>query len=170
MMFSDLSEENAWRRRSCGVGTRRPGASTGASAAGASGGAGSGARSATPGADASTGGCSPSVSVLRKSAASGPSRMLARLPLPIREHLLRQLAIGVGRRAVGVVLEHRHALDGSLREPNGLPDTSPEDPVAEVLLQDLDRLLGVQGPRIDHRGQDAGDDDVRIEVLLDHGK
>src|SRR5829696_852779 len=127
-MFSGSSEENAWRRRSWG------------------GGGGGGA--AAVGAGASSGSCSPSVSVLRKSAASGPSRMLARLPLPIREHLLRQLAIGVGRRAGGVVLEHRHALDGSLREPNRLPDPRAEHPIAEVLLQDLDRLLGVQGPRV----------------------
>src|SRR5215207_10849276 len=123
MMFSGRSEENAWRRRSCGVGTR---------------GAGGSSRGG--------GGASPSVSVLRKSAASGPSRMLARLPLPIREHLLRQLAIRVGRRAVGVVLEHRHALDGSFRKPHGLADPSAEHAVAEVLLEDLDRLLGVHPP------------------------
>src|SRR5215218_10635067 len=133
MMFSGRSEENAWRRRSCGVGTRRSGA--GASGAGGSWRAGSGAGSRAAG-----GGSSPSVSVLRKSAASGPSRMLARLPLPIREHLLRQLAIRVGRRAVGVVLEHRHALDGSFREPHGLADPSAEHAVAEVLLEDLDRF------------------------------
>src|SRR5215208_5801608 len=142
MMFSGRSEENAWRSRSCGVGTRR----SASGAAGASGGAGSAAGSAARGAGASTGGSRPSVSVLRKSAASGPSRMLARLPLPIREHLLRQLAIGVGRRAGGVVLEHRHALHRGLREPNRLPDARAEHAVAEVLLQDLYRLLGVQGP------------------------
>src|SRR5215216_8017093 len=107
MMFSGRSEENAWRRRSCGVGTR---------------GAGGSSRGG--------GGASPSVSVLRKSAASGPSRMLARLPLPIREHLLRQLAISVGRRAVGFVLEHRHALDGSLREAYRLADARTEEAVA----------------------------------------
>src|SRR3712207_8593317 len=54
-------------------------------------------------------------SVLRKSWASGPSRMLARLWPAIRENLLRQLAIGVSRDALGVVLEHRHALHRGLR-------------------------------------------------------
>src|SRR5215207_2321563 len=106
MMFSGRSEENACRRRSCGVGTRR--ASGTAAAAGGWSATGSGLAS------------SPSVSVLRKRAANGPSRMFARLPLPIREHLLSQLAIGAGRRAVGFVLEHRHALHGSLREADGL--------------------------------------------------
>src|ERR671910_532403 len=112
-MFSGRSEEKAWRSRSCGVGVRGP----------------------ESGCPLACGASRPSVSVLRNSAASGPSRMLARLPLPIREHLLRQLAIGIGRRAGGVVLEHRHALDGSLREPNRLPDPRSEYPIAEVLLQ-----------------------------------
>ena len=85
----------------------------------------------------------PPSSVLRNRAASGPSRMLARLPLSIPENLLRQLAIGVGRRPVRIVLEHRHALHGCLREAHGLADPRGEHPVAEVLLQDLDRLLGV---------------------------
>src|SRR5215210_1077999 len=137
-MFSGRSEENAWRRRSCGVGTRGAAGCSRGSARDSSGGAGGGGRS-------------PSVSVLRKRAASGPSRMLARLPLPIREHLLRQLAIRVGRRAVGVVLEHRHALYGSFCEADRLADARTEDAVAEVLLEDLDRLLGMQGPRVDHR-------------------
>src|ERR687894_1030913 len=128
-MFSGTSEENAWRRRSCGVGTRPRGDS------------GSGGSGGWAGASAAGGGSRPSVSVLRKSAASGPSRMLARLPLPIREHLLRQLAIRVGRRAVRVVLEHRHALHGSFRKPDGLPDPRAEQSIPEVLLQDLDRLL-----------------------------
>src|SRR5215211_8503698 len=157
MMFSGRSEENAWRRRSCGVGTR--------GVSGAGGGAGGSAAAGRSG-----GAPRPSVSVLRKSAASGPSRMLARLPLPIREHLLRQLAIRVGRRAVGVVLEHRHALYGSFCEADRLADARTEDAVAEVLLEDLDRLLGMQGPRVDHRREDARDDDVRVEVLLDHGE
>src|SRR3954453_23574887 len=151
---SGRSEENAWRKRSCGVGVRRSGAeaSDGRSPAGVAGGS------------------TPSVSVLRNSAARGPSRMLARLPLPIGEHLLRQLAIRVGRRAVRVVLEDRHPAHGSFREPHRLADPRTEHAVAEVLLEDLDRLLGVQGPGVDHGRQDAHDRHVRVEVLADHLK
>src|SRR4051794_20400852 len=107
---SGTSEENAWRRRSCGVGVR------GAVRSGGAGGWAGVSRGSTP-----------SVSVLRNSAASEPSRMLARLPLPMGEHLLRQLAIGIGRHAVGFVLEHRHPLHGSFREPHGLADPCAED-------------------------------------------
>src|SRR4051794_6183669 len=236
IMFSGRSEENAWRSRSCGVGTRRGGTGPvteeGVPGRGPSGGVTGGCavrcgasvppvaalrrrgavsspawargsspvpgsralRAAADGAPpaavplrerdagapvpsaAGVSGSTPpsagtsSSSVFRKSAASGPSRMLARLPLLIREHLLRQLAIGIGRRAVGVVLEHGHPLHGSLREPDRLPDARAEQLVPEVLLEDLDRLLGVERPGVDHRRQDPGDVDVRIEVLADHGK
>src|SRR5215213_6499078 len=122
MMFSGRSDEKALRNRSCGVGVRGSGrGSTGVSGAGGS-----------------AGGAAPACasSVFRKRAASGPSRMLARLPLAIREHLLRQLAIGVSRQTRRVVLEHRHALHGSFRESDRLPDARAEDTIAEVLLED----------------------------------
>src|SRR4051794_36265764 len=113
---------------------------------------------------------SPS-SVLRNSAASGPSLMLARLLGPaMGENLLREIAIGLGGDAVRVVLENGHALHGRLRKTDGLADARGEDPVAEVLLENLDRLLGVDGPRVDQRGQDALDVDIGIEVLADHLK
>src|ERR671932_762340 len=72
-------------------------------------------------------GSSPSSSVLRKSASSGPSLMLARLPLSIPEDLLCELAVGVRGLAVRVVLEHGHALHGGLREPHHLRDARGED-------------------------------------------
>src|SRR3712207_2467731 len=106
-------------------------------------------------------------SVLRKSWANGPSRMLARLWPAIRENLLRQLAIGVSRDALRVVLEHRHALHRGLREADGLADARREHPVPEVLLEDLDRLLGMDGPRVHERREDPLDVDVGIEVLAD---
>src|SRR3954449_12561675 len=115
-----MSEENAARRRSCGVGVRRSAPSGSAAMCDGTGGE-DGSGCAPMGAlAAGSAPSSPSVSVLRNSAASGPSRMLARLWLAIRENLLRQLAIGVGRRALRVVLEHRHPLHGGLREPDGL--------------------------------------------------
>src|SRR5215213_11687905 len=135
-MFSGSSEENAWRRRSCGVGTR---GSTGAGgAAGGSGGADSSACSACRAATGAAGwasSSSPSVSVFRKRADSGPSRMLARLPLAIREHLLGQLAIRVSRRPCRVVLEHGHPLHRRFGKPDRLADARAEDPVPEVLLE-----------------------------------
>src|ERR1035441_1074720 len=67
-------------------------------------------------------GCSPS-SVLRKSAARGPSRMLARLGLAIGENLLRELPVGLGSNTVRLVLEDRHALHRSLCEADRLADT-----------------------------------------------
>src|SRR6187397_454157 len=148
-MFSGRSEENAWRSRSCGVGTRGSGWAGAATGSGAGAGGRSSARGGsgigsppTRASGASAESSSPSVSVFRKRAASGPSRMLARLPLAIREHLLRQLAIGVSRRPCRVVLEHGHPLHRRLGEPDRLSDTRTEDPVPEVLLEDLDRLLG----------------------------
>src|SRR4029077_9778155 len=111
---------------------------------------------------------SASSSVLRNRAASGPSRMLARLPLAIAEDLLRERPIGMGSDAVRVVLEHRHALHGSLGEADRLLDPRREHAIPEVLLEDLDRLLGVQRPRVEERGQDALDLDVGVEVLADH--
>src|SRR3954470_15243405 len=150
-MFSGKSEEKAWRRRSCGVGVRGAGGRSWTTSARGGSGVASGSGG---GAGGSAGAACWASSVFRKRAASGPSRMLARLPLAIREHLLRQLAIGVSRRTRRVVLEHRHSLHRSFREPDRLPDARAEDPVAEVLLEDLERLLGVQRARIDHRGQD----------------
>src|SRR5437016_1115042 len=128
-----MSAENAWRRRSCGDGIRA--SSSEDSAAGVAGGG--------------TAAGSPS-SVLRNSAASGPSRMLAlsRLLLAISEDLLGELPVGVCRHAVRVVLEHRHALHGRLGEADGLLDAGREDLVAEVLLEQLDGLLGVEGAGI----------------------
>src|SRR5690349_20722271 len=127
-MSPGISALNAWRRRSCGVGVARSGA------------AGSWGSSADGGAIP---GSSPSVSVLRNRLANGPSRMLARLPLPIREHLLCQPAIRVGRLPGRVVLQDGHPLHGRFRETDGLLDARPEHPIPEVLLEDLDRLLGV---------------------------
>src|SRR5215212_10465661 len=113
---------------------------------------------------------SPSSSVLRKRAASGPSLMLARLPLSIPEDLLCELAVGVCGLPVRVVLEHGHALHGGLREPHRLCDARGEHLVAEVLLEELDRLLGVDGTRVHQRWQDALDVDVRVQVLPDHAQ
>ena len=69
-----------------------------------------------------------------------------------------------------VVFQHRHALHGRLREANRLADPRGEDAIAEVLLEDLDRLLGVDRAGVDERRQDALDLDVRVEVLADHGQ
>src|SRR4051794_19005083 len=184
---SGTSDEKAARRRSWGVGERRSAVTGGCDARGASGrcppnapavlgagvcGAGvCGAGSADSRSGCSPGTCSsprPSVSVLRNSCARGPSRMLARLWPAIRENLLRQLAIGVSGDALGVVLEHRHALHRGLRETDGLPDARREDAIAEVLLEDLDRLLGVDRPRVHERREDPLDVDVGVEVLADH--
>src|SRR3954467_3718385 len=209
MMFSGMSCEKTWRRRSSGERTRRS-SSTGCSAAGsgrAEGGAGrsssrrwsagssgswewSGAGIGMPprgsgvcpnsvrsarsrfgsGFFCSGRGSSPSSSVLRKSAASGPSLMLARLPLSIPEDLLCELAVGVRGLAVRVVLEHGHALHGGLREPDRLGDARSEDLVAEVLLEELDRLLGVHRAGVHQGGQDALDLDVGVQVLPDHAQ
>src|SRR3954469_7925164 len=114
--------------------------------------------------------CSPSSSVLRKRAASGPSRMLARLPLAIAENLLSQLAVAVRSLAVWVVLEHGHSLHGGLCEAHRLRYARGEDPIAEVLLEQFDRLLRMNGTRVDERGQNALDLNVRVEVLPDHGQ
>src|SRR5215208_8072847 len=143
MMLSGRSEEKAWRSRSCGVGIR--GGSAAGWGRGSAGGSGGGACCAGAGEPSSI----PSVSVLRNRAASGPSRMLARLPPAIREHLLGQLAVRVSSRPRRVVLEHGHPLHRRLGKPDRLADARAEDPVPEVLLEDLDRLLGVERPGVD---------------------
>src|SRR5207302_6191721 len=157
MTSCGISEENAWRRRSRGVGTR-----AGASCSSAAGGmlrpgcgrarpAAEEARSVaavSPCAEsepcsfgASSPGRSSPASVLRNSAASGPSRMLARLAFATVEHLLRQLPVGLSRDAVGLVLEHGHPLHRRLGKADRLADPRGEHPIAEVFLEDLDRLL-----------------------------
>src|SRR5690349_12996750 len=130
IMSPGISALNACRSRSCGDGA---GVARLGTIAGSGGPCGSSAAR----------GSSPSVSVLRNRLANGPSRMLARLPLPIREHLLRQPAIRVGRLPIRVVLQDGHPLHGRFRETDGLLDARPEHPIPEVLLEDLDRLLGV---------------------------
>src|SRR3954463_6536520 len=159
MTLSGMLAEKAWRRRSCGVGTRgssragsgwgcgrRPGCGT-AGRSRATGSSRTGSGSGSGGGAAAASGFSSSV--LRNRAASGPSRMLARLLGPgAIEDLLGQIAIGLRRHPVRVVLEHRHSLHRCFREPDRLLDAGGEDTVAEVLLEDLDGLLGVHGPRV----------------------
>src|SRR3989442_14247492 len=77
-------------------------------------------------------------SVALKSSASGPSRMLARFRAI--EHLLREVAVELGRIAARVVAEHGLTLHGSLRVANGLANPRLVHQVTEVLLQDLDSL------------------------------
>ena len=79
-----------------------------------------------------------------------------------------RVAVGLGRDAVGLVLEDAHPLHRGLGKADGLADPRCEDPIAEVLLEDLDRLLGVDRARIDQRGKDTLDVDVRVQVLADH--
>src|SRR2546430_1564480 len=112
--------------------------------------------------------CFCAASVARKSSASGPSRMLARRRAI--ENLLRQLAVGLGGATCGVVLEHRGALDGRFGVANRLANLRSEDEVAEVFLQDLDRLARMQRALVVHRRQDPLDPDLRIQVLADHRK
>src|SRR3954469_11556685 len=109
-------------------------------------------------------------SVERKRSARGPSRMLARFLRAMGENLLGEVAVGTRSLAVRVVLEDGGAADRRLGELDRLADPRLEDEVPEVLLQDLDRLLGMHGPRVEHRRQNALDLDSRIEVLPDHLK
>src|ERR1051325_8523733 len=112
--------------------------------------------------------CRCAASVARNSSASGPSRMLARLRAI--EHLLRKLAVGLGGASAGVVFQNRGALHRRLGVANGFPDLRVEDQVAEILLEDLDRLARVQRAAVEHGRQDPLDRDVRIQVLADHRK
>src|ERR687898_772539 len=109
-------------------------------------------------------------SVERNRSARGPSRMLARLLRAMGEDLLGEIAVGTGCGALRVVLEDRGATDGSLGELDRLADPRLEHQLAEVLLEDLHRLLGVDGPRVEHRRQDSLDLDAGVEVLPDHLK
>src|SRR3984957_11096324 len=149
--LSGISEEKAWRRRSCGVGTCA--GCDGASAVAPSAGCGSWrsrerssprggwarcsaggafwlfgwAGGVVPSAGSAAGSSMPSV--LRNRAASGPSRILARLAFAMVENLLRELPVGLGRNAVGLVLEHRHPLHRRLCKADGLADARGEHAV-----------------------------------------
>src|SRR3954447_14600779 len=109
-------------------------------------------------------------SVERKRSARGPSRMLARFLRAMGENLLGKLTVGARGLAVRVVLEDGGPADRRLGELDRLADAGLEDELAEVLLQDLDRLLGVDGPRVEHGRQNALDLDAGVEVLPDHLK
>src|SRR3954452_5525461 len=85
-------------------------------------------------------------SVARNSSASGPSRMLARLRAI--EHLLREVAVHRGRFPLRVVLQNRLALHRRLGVPDRLADPRVQHQVAEVLLEDVDRLARVQRPPV----------------------
>src|SRR2546429_3082839 len=105
-------------------------------------------------------------SVARKSSARGPSRMLARRRAI--ENLLREIAVGLCGATCGVVLEHRAALHGRFGVADRLANPRPENQVAEVLFQDLDRLARVQRAVVEHRRQDPLDANRGIQVLADH--
>src|SRR5262245_16370580 len=118
-MSSGMSIEKAWRSRSCGVSCSAGGATL-----------------SWPAAVAPLPAPSrPSSSVLRKSAARGPSLMLTRLLAAISENLLRKLPVGVRRHAVRVVLQDGHALHRRFREPHRLADPRREDAVSKALLE-----------------------------------
>src|SRR3954447_265797 len=107
-------------------------------------------------------------SVERNRSARGPSRMLARFLRAMGEDLLGQVAISARGLSGWVVLEDGRAADRRLGELDRLADPRLEDELAEVLLEDLHRLLGVDGPRVEHRRQDSLDLDAGVEVLPDH--
>src|ERR1044072_3789225 len=109
-----------------------------------------------------------SPAVDRKRPERGPSRILARLRRLIGKNLLRQLPVVVRGAAAGIVLEHARSLHRCLGELDRLANAGFEDELAEVLFENLDRLLGVHGPRVEHRRQDALDPHLSVEVLLDH--
>src|SRR5438094_4829014 len=120
----------------------------------------------------SAGGASPcsawrcAASVALKSSASGPSRMLARFRAI--EHLLREVAIQLGGIAARVVAQHRLSLHWGLRVANRLADLRLVHQVAEVLLEDVDRFLGMQQALVEHRREDPLDRHIRVEILADH--
>ena len=92
--------------------------------------------------------------------------MLARLRA-IGEDFLGQSPIGAGGLALRVVLEHGAAADGRLGELDRLADPRLEDQLAEVLLEDLHRLLGVDGAGVEHRGQDDHADHDQAHQWID---
>ena len=92
---------------------------------------------------------------------AGPPACSRAYRWPLARTSCREIAIGLGGHPVRVVLQDRHALHGRLGEADRLLDPRREDAVAEVLLEDLDRLLGVDGARVHQRRQDALDLDVR---------
>src|ERR1700730_8195975 len=135
-MFSGMSEENAWRRRSRGVGTRgASGSSLGGVlragwgrvrlVLGSAAGGGADLERSSGGADSA----SSAASVLRNRAASGPSRMLARLAFATVENLLGELPVGLSCHPVRLVLEHWHPLHRRLRGADSPSGASGRPPV-----------------------------------------
>src|SRR5205807_8184503 len=124
------------------------GSSTGSSAGACSAVASSGAAGASVTGSSFRAACCCAASVALKSSASGPSRMLARLRAI--EHLLPEASVRLRGRAGRVGLDDGAALHRRFCVAHGLPDAGLEDEVAEVLLEDLDRLARVQRPRVVH--------------------
>src|SRR4051795_4561739 len=107
-------------------------------------------------------------SVERNRSARGPSRILARFLRAMGEDLLREVAVRARGLSGWVVLEDGAAADRRLGELDRLADPGLEHELAEVLLEDLHCLLGVDGPRVEHCRQDSLDLDAGVEVLPDH--
>src|SRR6266511_2640502 len=103
--------------------------------------------------------CFCAASVARNSSASGPSRIDARFRATA-EHLLRQVAVHLGRLAGRVVLQNGLTLHRRLRVAHRLADLRVQNEAPEVLLQDFDRLPGVQEPPVEHRRENADDLDL----------
>src|SRR5450759_5452636 len=84
------------------------------------------------------------------------------------EHLLGEVAIELRSLTFWLVLEHGCAFHRRVVIANRLANSRAEDEIAEILLQDFDRLTRVQSPLVVHRGQDSLNLDARIEVLAHH--
>src|SRR5579859_5731721 len=112
--------------------------------------------------------CRCAASVALNNSASGPSRMLARLRAI--HDLLRQFPVCLRRTSLRLVLENAQTFHRRLRIAHRLADPRLEDEIAEVLLQDLDRLARVQRAAVEHRRQDPLDRHLRIQVLADHAQ
>ena len=111
----------------------------------------------------------PSSSVLRNRAASGPSRMLARLPLAIAEDLLRELR---GRSGQPCRPGRTSAPTCPSRAPRRsgpscvIRDANTRSPKFSSRISIASLAWSVR--RVDQRRQDALDLDVGVEVLADH--
>src|SRR5438552_8017908 len=112
--------------------------------------------------------CFWAASVARKSSASGPSRMLARFRAI--EHLLREVSVRLRGAAGRVVREHRGSLHGRLGVADRLADARVEHEIAEVLLENVHRLAGMQRAVVEHRRQNPLNLYLRVKVLTDHAQ
>src|SRR5215212_4640195 len=106
-----------------------------------------------------------------RAASSAACGSWAKKPLRrVMEHLHGQRPVGAGALALRVVLQNGLMAGLGLRKAHRALDHGVKDPhlLAEGLTRILDRLPVDDGPLVNHREENPGDPQVRVEAAAAH--